>query len=231
MEKRWKRAALLLTLGLKEPGLKGPNLLGKEQLRESKCWGILRERKRWSRTWASSEAKLECCWGFIRYGFLIPSFAVTAAYRTLQICVATTQLQTAFLGIKEPRTIHCLLLGVRLVQNNTATAVEFSGICLEIIHSFSSIKVPSSGSIPLVPLSLFHQFLQVLPCVYHVSGATVTGVVTTWPCLGTEAAAAALLAGWQLASGWTGAVGLWRGACSPGSCCHHPALQPVGVDA
>lgn len=45
-EKRWKRAALLLTLGLKEPGLKGPNLLGKEQLRESKCWGILRERKR-----------------------------------------------------------------------------------------------------------------------------------------------------------------------------------------
>lgn len=41
-----ERAALLLTPGLKEPGLKGPRLSGKEQLRESKGWGILREKRR-----------------------------------------------------------------------------------------------------------------------------------------------------------------------------------------
>lgn len=45
-EKRWKRAALLLSPGHKEPGLKGPRLLGKKQLRDSKCWGILVEKSR-----------------------------------------------------------------------------------------------------------------------------------------------------------------------------------------
>lgn len=172
----------------------------------------------------------ECYWGFIRYGFLIPKFAANAAYKVLQICVATTQLQTIFLGMKEPRTIHCPLLGVRCVQNNTPTAVGFSGKWVEVTHSFPSIQVPSSGNIPVVLLSLFHQVLQLFPACAACLWCCCDRVVTTRPCLGTEAAAAALLAAWQMASGWTGAVGLWRGACSPGSCWHHPALQPsVGM--
>lgn len=68
--------------------------------------------------------------------------------------MATTQLQTIFLGMKEPGTIHCCLLGVRFVQNNTTTAVDFFGKRVEVTHSLSSIKIRSSGPIPVVLLPL-----------------------------------------------------------------------------
>lgn len=113
--------------------------------------------------------QLEGYRGFIKYGFLIPKFA----YKILQVCVAPTQLQTIFVGMKEPRTIHCRLLEVGFVQNNTPTAVDFSGNCVKVTHSFSSVRVPSSGSTPVPSPSRavvpFPQVFAGLPALCSVS--------------------------------------------------------------
>lgn len=130
--------------------------------------------------------------------------------------MAITQLQTILLGMKEPGTIHCCLFGVRFVQNSTATAVDFLGKCVEVTHSFSSIKIPSSGSIPVVLLSL--------PPVFP-------GVTCLW-CHCDRHGDKLAMFGYRGSSsstpGWLTA-GIWLDRSSGAlerSCCHHPAPQP-----